>query len=1182
MFHLLAYFDFATCKQGLEYWRKGNVIDAGAVVHPRTGKLELHGRVWGKSSTPYLAETTVSADRNAIESARCSCPARSNCKHCVALLKDWLESLGSRDTAGCQPGLAASRSASVAGTAAGAKTREAGAQLAVTIMPSPNCNDLVDGSADTATRVTLRQLGLADPPPDLRIQFSAIAELHKSAERTLCPDGLVSGDGKAAVRACVIYILSDKSASCNPCIEALGVNIKKDGALGAARKLDVNRITLTDYATPKCVAPSDLNIFNSWQLAVSDGESQRRYSYAYSYYHLLQRHDYENFRDAESFHSLLGQMVETGRCHFESTDNTALSLGPNMDGRLSWISDKGLYRVEVVTDQDNTRRRCLRWKFPYYLDSENATIGRVILPVSSAVLAKLLSMRPIKKSELPSISLLLAEAGLNDIVPVPPGCKPVIFRRGAGTPELFINSKVCRQPVMVAADRMVLPGETMRVAELVLQKTKRETAVHIEESGAVVVEEYDETRVNEHIEQLRQLGFRRVTADHFEQTALTSHFFVAPPETWSLLNDSTIADLRKANWKISPETEKKTKTIDLSESDLEFAAEDTGNSFWFSLALNITVNGRKVPLLPVLISAIRRLPRGKSLAGAADTLNANGKFVCELADGQLISLPFDRVKAILLALQELLNTDHAGERLSISLLHAADLLGSGYLSNALWTGAERIKGLVERLRQLTCIAPASAPPRFKASLRKYQEDGLGWLQFLAEQGFGGILADDMGLGKTIQLLAHICKEKQEKRLAQPFLVVCPTSVLPNWVSETAKFAPHLKFTAHSGSGRFSVSERLTKSDLVITTYALLTRDVDLLKKIHWHGIALDEAQAIKNPSAQVASAARSLKANYRFCLTGTPIENHLGELWSQFQFLLPGLLGDHASFNRQVRAPIEKGGDKSLKAALAGRVRPFILRRTKQQVLAELPEKTVIVQPIELDAAQRDLYETVRIASTDQIREEVAKKGFKHSQIMILDALLKLRQVCCDARLVKLSSARQVQTSAKLDQLLHMLTELAEEGRKILVFSQFTSMLDLIAAELEKLKMPYVELRGDTRDRLSPVQQFQEGDVQIFLLSLKAGGTGLNLTAADVVIHYDPWWNPAVEDQATDRAHRIGQSKKVFVYKLIAQGTIEQRMIELQERKRMLANCIYDQHGGLSQSFSEADLEALLKPIGTC
>jgi SNF2 family DNA or RNA helicase len=348
----------------------------------------------------------------------------------------------------------------------------------------------------------------------------------------------------------------------------------------------------------------------------------------------------------------------------------------------------------------------------------------------------------------------------------------------------------------------------------------------------------------------------------------------------------------------------------------------------------------------------------------------------------------------------------------------------------------------------------------------------------------------------------------------------------------------------------------------------------------WHLAVLDEAQAIKNAAAKVTTLVCKLDARHRLCLTGTPVENHLGELWSQFAFLMPGLLGDAKRFGRVFRTPIEKRNDSERRAVLAGRLKPFLLRRTKDLVARELPPKTEIVSPLELAGPQRDLYETVRLAMHDKVRQEIAAKGLARSRIVILDALLKLRQVCCDPRLVKLRAARKVGASAKIEHLMQIVPPLIEEGRRILLFSQFTSMLDLIRPELERLGIDYVEIRGDTRDRATPVKRFQSGEAPLFLISLRAGGTGLNLTAADTVIHYDPWWNPAVEDQATDRAHRIGQDKAVFVYKLVVRGTVEERMLELQGRKRALAAGIYGEREADGPAFDAADLEHLFEPLG--
>jgi SNF2 family DNA or RNA helicase len=435
----------------------------------------------------------------------------------------------------------------------------------------------------------------------------------------------------------------------------------------------------------------------------------------------------------------------------------------------------------------------------------------------------------------------------------------------------------------------------------------------------------------------------------------------------------------------------------------------------------------------------------------------------------------------------------------------------------------------------------------------------------------------MGLGKTVELLAHVAVEKAARRLTKPVLIVSPTSVSPNWRSEIARFVPDLRVLALTGSDRSERFAEIPNHDVVLTTYALLQRDIEMLSAQEWQMAVLDEAQAIKNPRSKGAQAAGRLRAAQRLALTGTPMENHLDELWSIFHFTVPGLLGDRSSFTRAFRTPIEKRGDTDRRQVLATRLRPFLMRRTKERVALELPEKSEIITRVDLEGPQRDLYETIRIAMHERVRDALRGRGLARSHIVVLDALLKLRQVCCDPRLLKMSAAQAVRGSAKLEALLEMVPELIDEGRRILLFSQFTSMLDLIKPELRAAEIPFVELRGETRDRETPVRRFQAGEVPLFLISLKAGGTGLNLTAADTVIHYDPWWNPAVERQATDRAHRIGQHKPVFVYKLIAAGTVEERIVEMQQRKAELAAGLFDESA--LRTLDATEIDRLFSPL---
>jgi SNF2 family DNA or RNA helicase len=487
--------------------------------------------------------------------------------------------------------------------------------------------------------------------------------------------------------------------------------------------------------------------------------------------------------------------------------------------------------------------------------------------------------------------------------------------------------------------------------------------------------------------------------------------------------------------------------------------------------------------------------------------------------------------------------------------------------------------LRERLMGFEGMKVAEMPEGLGAELRPYQVEGVSWLQFLREFDLHGVLADDMGLGKTLQTITHLLKEKVEGRADRPSLVVAPTSVVRNWVREMKKFAPDLRVLLLHGGERRGLFKKIRLNDVVVTTFPLLVRDVEVLKKTPWHLLVLDEAQNIKNPKSQAALAAREMDSRHRLCLTGTPMENHLGELWSLFEFLMPGFLGDAETFRRVYRNPIEKKQDEERQGVLAQRVGPLLLRRTKDAVAKDLPPKTEIVHRIEMEGPQADLYETIRAVMDQRVREAIASQGMDRSHIVVLDALLKLRQVCCHPALLKAEAAQLVTQSAKLAFLIEeMLPELLAEGRRVLIFSQFTTMLALIEKALKERKTEYVKLTGETKDRETPVQRFQAGEVPVFLISLKAGGAGLNLTAADTVIHYDPWWNPAVEAQASDRAHRIGQTKPIFVHKLICEGTIEEKILALQQSKAAILEGLL---GGKIEklTLTQEDVKRLLEPL---
>lgn len=497
----------------------------------------------------------------------------------------------------------------------------------------------------------------------------------------------------------------------------------------------------------------------------------------------------------------------------------------------------------------------------------------------------------------------------------------------------------------------------------------------------------------------------------------------------------------------------------------------------------------------------------------------------------------------------------------------------------------------KRLHSFDGIAPRAEPRGFQGTLRPYQREGLGWLRFLDEFGFGGCLADDMGLGKTVQLLAHVM-DQRKKGERGPWLVVAPKSLVYNWAREAERFVPRLKVVVHAGGSRDRDAKVISRADIVLTTYATMRLDLDLLREVEFKGVVLDEAQAIKNHASQAAKAARLLKARRRIALTGTPVENRIDDLWSIFEFLNPGMLGGLKAFQGAMRAGQEARSNAANEDAQAGQkrgepdgttamlrrvLRPFMLRRTKAVVAPELPARSEQVVMCELEGRQKTLYDSLRRHYQAGLLGRVETEGMGKNRIHVLEALLRLRQAACHPALIEPKAIRS--ESAKVSTLVEMLEELTQEGHKSLVFSQFTSMLGLLRAELEKRKIGYEYLDGKTaiRDRAAAVDRFQAKDSRpVFLISLKAGGTGLNLTAAGYVFLLDPWWNPAVEAQAIDRTHRIGQDKSVLAYRLIARGTVEERILELQSTKRKLAEAIVAEEDGPLASMTADELAWLL------
>lgn len=883
---------------------------------------------------------------------------------------------------------------------------------------------------------------------------------------------------------------------------------------------------------------------------------------------------------------LVERMVATGRAYWGETKGPSLSRGQPCQAYPGWrLEEDG--RQRLVWDTDQGSLRILPLTPPWYFDSVSGRCGPLVTGLADALAAVL--------ARSPALEPREAEACRRELVRRVPGIpapREVAMETISGVipqPRLRLHTLDIKElggegPIPVARLDMVYPGIT------VCSDSARETVLRRGDAVVRLIRATGpETDLRNRLPPLRLLSLAEVVAAHnggrsnlaSEQRQTHTFPLEEGAQPWLTFQWRDVPKLRQEGWEVELGDDFPYRLA--GEPNSWYANMETRDgSDWFSLELGIEVGGRRINLLPILLDLLS----DPELALDVDTLArlpAGEHLMIPLEDGTFLPLPADRTRDILLTLMEIHATDHLDGRglLVIPTFRANQIAElEAALPGVVWQGGEVLLTLGRYLGEPQDLANIKLPKDFSGNLRPYQAQGLAWMQFLRENGLSGVLADDMGLGKTVQTLAHLAVEQAAGRATLPSLVVAPTSLMTNWRREAERFAPRLRVLTLHGATRHQHFDRLADYDLVLTTYALLPRDAEVLLEQVWHLVILDEAQIIKNPRAQATRIANDLACQHRLCLSGTPMENHLGELWSIFNFLMPGLLGDENTFRRFYRIPIERGGDSGRRTMLARRLKPFLLRRTKQEVAADLPPKTEILRLVELEGPQRDLYESIRLAMHKRVREAIERQGTAGSHLVILEALLKLRQVCCDPRLLSATTParRSAAQSAKLDLLMDLVPAMVEEGRRILLFSQFTTMLGLIAQEMRRSHIPFVELTGATRDRANPVERFQAGEVPVFLISLKAGGTGLNLTAADTVIHYDPWWNPAVEAQATDRAHRIGQDKAVFVYKLITQGTVEERILALQERKADLARGLFED-SGQSLTLDEVELEALFAPL---
>ena len=864
----------------------------------------------------------------------------------------------------------------------------------------------------------------------------------------------------------------------------------------------------------------------------------------------------------------LSKILQTGRLFWLSHQSPAIQADNERKLEFSWQQQKNKdYKLELSIEPEAT---LILTEPPLYFDPQHNTLGPITTDnISQQQLEKISSAPQVPEQYVNEFSQRLTLEFPSTPLPAPKKIDITEITGFSPVPKLTLFG------VQLAANHYA------HFIQLNFNYDNKTISAYTPEPFSVIETEQglcriqrDTTSEYDAYDQLNALGFTPTELDNHKELTFLSPAdgsIIDSASRWADFLETTIPQLEQQGWLI--ETQENFKLNFHTAEDWQSEITESNND-WFEMNFQVNVNGQRMPLLPLIMPVLENY----TLDDLPEILSL------PLAEHSYINLPSSQLRPFLEIVYELFDSAsvNANGSLTLSRFNAASLAELDTHSYGIFSikGGKKLLETGKKLKNFKGIENVAIPSGLNATLRDYQQQGLNWLQFLREYNFSGILADDMGLGKTVQTLAHLLLEKQAGRMNKPCLIIAPTSLMGNWRRESERFTPDLKVLTLQGSERKQHFDKINEHDLILTTYPLLPRDKDTLLTHDYHFLILDEAQMIKNPKSQAAQTVREIKTTHRLCLTGTPMENHLGELWAQFDFLMPGFLGDSAFFKKTYRTPIEAHGDPQQRERLSKRLQPFMLRRTKQEVATELPPKTEIIRSVPLYDKQAALYETIRISMEKKVRDAIADKGLSRSHITILDALLKLRQTCCDPRTLSLKQAQKVTESAKLDLLMEMLPEQLEEGRRILVFSQFTKMIGLIEKELTSRKIEYAKLTGQTKKRDEAIERFKSGEADVFLISLKAGGVGLNLTEADTVIIYDPWWNPAVESQAADRAHRIGQDKPVFVYKLMTENTVEEKILAMQEKKRALADSIYN--GGKKEQslkLTSDDLTELFKPL---
>lgn len=972
--------------------------------------------------------------------------------------------------------------------------------------------------------------------------------LHQFVSAGLTPKSL-----DTAGTEFIAYILRVSGKQNDLSVQFMISRYLKKGGLGKGRRTDLYNMT-NEYANPAFIRESDREIA---QLVEAQNESVwgGRQTLILS---------------GELGFLALSKMLNSGRCFWQETKNPVLQRGEPRELQLNWREEKkGDRRLDIKVEPQAV---LLNISPPLYLDTENSLIGSIEGADFNAEQWAMLLQAPVipaKASVEFSQQLLTLLPG----TPLPPTqeIETVNIEQQIPVPRLVLFSNVDPDSgfrIHMMRLRFIYAGYELTLSPPTPVR-------NLVTDNQVICIQRDLPAEQAAMGKLFAAGFEGVSEEQYGDIVFLSSAETGVMDSaarWQYFLEEVLPELEAEGWQVEFNDDFQLQFLQADDWEVEI---ETDNE-WFDLRFDLDIQGHKLPLLPLIAEVLNNY----ELDQLPETLLL--PLPASMGDSQYLQLPSERIRPICQILYELYDSSSLDDdgRMRMSRFDAPRLAELEENSELHWRGGKAMRELGRKLKNFKGIKNVATPRGLKASLRDYQQQGLNWLQFLRSYQFNGILADDMGLGKTVQTLAHLLLEKERKRMDKPCLIIAPTSLMGNWRRESEQFTPKLKVLILQGPDRKQHFADIHNYDLVLTTYPLLVRDHETLLAQDYHYLILDEAQVIKNPRAKAARFAREVKAHHRLCLTGTPMENHLGELWALFDFLMPGFLGESKLFNQRFRTPIEKYGDTEQRQRLARRVAPFMLRRSKAEVIKELPAKTEILRSVALDTKQAALYESIRLSMEKKVRDAIKQKGLARSHITILDALLKLRQTCCDPQLLSLPQAKKVKSSAKLEMLMEMLPEMLEEGRRILLFSQFTKMLAIIEEKLKETGISYAKLTGKTTKRDDVIESFRQGEADVFLISLKAGGVGLNLTEADTVIHYDPWWNPAVENQATDRAHRIGQNKAVFVYKLITENTLEEKIMAMQARKQALADGVYNKdNSGKDLKLTADDLQELFAPL---